>query len=447
MRHRIPTPPDAGVVNAVRFGTQTFRFLEGMQSRFEDLVAVPIPGRAPLVFVTNPELVHDVLSRPGDFGRVPAQGASALFAENGLVQSEGELWKQQRSIVGSAFAGDQVRAYADTVGERVETLAGEWADATGETRNLHREMTRLTSRVASEVLLGEDLGRERADQFGEWMGVAGAELEFTPTSVTPDWIPDRVSPEFRAAAEGVQDLAEEIIERRRAALAEDGDEDRPTDMLAMLIAAEDNPEFDLPTGQIRDEVVTFLIAGHETTALSLTYTQSLLSWHPAVRERIREEAREVIGDDTPGYEHVADLTHTKRAFREALRLYPPAWAVFRRATDDVGLGEYRVEEGSAVVTPQWSIHRDPRYFEDPMQFDLDRWERRDPKAVDAYFPFSSGPHACIGRQFSISGAALTIATLAREFDLAVPEDALEDLRATPTLRPADGVPATIHPAE
>jgi len=443
MPNRIPTPPDAGVVNAVRFGTQTFRFLEGMQSRFEDVVAVPIPGRAPLVFVTNPELVHDALARPEEFGRVPAQGASALFAENGLVQSEGELWKQQRSIMGTAFAGDQVRYYANTVGQRVETLADEWAAADGETRNLHREMTRLTSRVASEVLLGEDLGRERADQFGEWMGVAGEELEFTPTSVTPEFVPDRISPEFREAAAGVQDLAEEIIERRRAALADGENDGRPTDMLAMLIAAEDDPEFDLPMGQIRDEVVTFLIAGHETTALGTTYTQTLLAWHPEVRDRVRAEAREVIGDDDPGYEHASDLTYTGKVFTEALRLYPPAWSVFRQAEGDQSLGDYHLPDGALVLLPQWSVHRDGRYFENPRQFDPSRWDDRDPSDRSPYFAFASGPHSCIGRGFAINGARVALATLVKEFDLEIGRDQLSNLTVTPTLRPGNGVDATI----
>jgi cytochrome P450 len=308
-------------------------------------------------------------------------------------------------------------------------------------------MTRLTFRVAAEVLLGEDLGRDTADQFGEWMATAGRALEFTPTSVTPTWIPDRISPETREAAEGVRRLAEDIVERRRRALAEGADDEPPTDMLAMLIAAEDDPAVEYRENQIRDEVVTFLIAGHETTALSLTYTHSLLSWHPEVRERVREEAQAVFGDDPPRYEHVSDLDLARRVFQEAIRLYPPAWAVFRRARDDVPLGEYRVEENSAVIAPQWSVHRDPRYFDDPERFDPSRWERRDPRAVPAYFPFSSGPHACIGRQFSTSGATLAIARLTREFDLDVPEDALDDLRATPTLRPADAIPVRIDPAK
>jgi cytochrome P450 len=446
MPQSLPEPPDSGVINAVRFGTQTFRFLEGVQSRFADAVAIPVPGRSPLVVVTGPDLAREVLGDPETFTRVPAQASAALIAENGLVQSEGDLWRQQRAIIGKAFGERQVRAYADTTGRRVEALADRWADAGRQDLNLHRETTGLTIRVASEILLGEDVGADRAHQFHEWMQVAGREFEFDLDVVRPDWLPARISPAFREAAEGIRGLSEELIERRRAQMAaEDDGEDGPTDMLTMLLRAESRPEVEMPENQIRDEVATFLIAGHETTALSLTYTLSLLSWHPEARRRVREEAREVLGDGPAGYDDVERLSFTKRAYREALRLYPPAWAVFRQAAADARLGGYDVEEGSAVIVPQWSIHRDGRHFENPTEFDPDRWDRRDPDEVDAYFPFSTGPHACVGRGFALSGATLVLARLVRDFDVDVPKDALDDLMITPTLRPEAGVPATVTP--
>jgi cytochrome P450 len=349
-------------------------------------------------------------------------------------------------VVSPAFSSRHVRSYADATGVRADAVADRWA-AAGETElNLHREMTSLTVRVASEILFGEDIGVDRARQFHEWMAVAGREFEFGFGAVAPRWLPQATSPAFERAAEGIRGLAEELIADRRAAIADD-DVGEPIDMLTMLIRAEENPDVEYPDNQIRDEVTTFLIAGHETTALSLSYTLALLSSHPEARRRVREEARATLGDGPPTYDDLEGLSYTKRAYRESIRLYPPAWAVFRRAEGDVRLGEYVVEEGSAVVLPQWSVHRDRRYFDSPRAFDPDRWQRRDPDAVEAYFPFSSGPHACIGRGFALSGATLTLARLLRDFDVEVPEGALEGLRATPTLRPADGIEATIRPAE
>jgi cytochrome P450 len=456
MSHRIPNPPESGVLNAVRFGTDPFRFLRGVQSRFDSVTAVPIPGRAPLVVVTDPELAHDVLSRPPAFRRVAAQGSASRIAKQGVVQSDGELWRQQRSIMRPAFIGPQVRQYANTVGHRVEELADEWAsiDPEGEQRNLHAEMTTLTIRVASEILLGEDIGRDRAAEFYEWMAIAGREFEFSPTTVSPSWFPTRSEPDFDRAAEGIRGLAEEIISRRRETLArEDTEGETATDrrdMLTLLLQAEEDPEVDYPPNQIRDEVATFLIAGHETTALSLSYTLSLLAWHPEARNRVREEATELFGTGpdvrTPEYDDVGELTHTDRAYRESLRLYPPAWATFREASADVRLGGFRVEEGSAVVVPQYSIQRDGQFFDRADEFVPERWARRSPNEVSAYFPFSTGPHACIGQQFALSGATLALARLTQAFDIEVPESALDDLRPTPTLRPPAGVPATIKPA-
>ena len=158
---------------------------------------------------------------------------------------------------------------------------------------------------------------------------------------------------------------------------------------------------------------------------------------------MREEARAVLGDEQPRYDHAADLEYTRQVYDEALRLYPPAWAVFREASEDTHLGQYRVEEGSAMILPQWSVHRDKRYFTDPRRFDPERWADQSPNSVEAYFAFGGGPHACLGRQFARSGALLVLAHLTWQFDIDVGTEALADLRATPTLRPPSGVPATI----
>lgn len=367
MPPEIPTPPDAGLLNAVRFGSDTLRFVEGMQDRFDEIAAVPIPGRAPIVIVTDPSLVHDALGRPAEFRRIPPSGTAPMVSEQGLVQTEGDRWRQQRTLMGPAFAGPGVEAYANAVGEGTEGLTDEWDRTVGERRNLHRDLTSLTLRAASAVLFGYDIGPDRAGRFHRWMQAAAREFEFSPTNVGPDWLPSRPSREFRAAATGIRTLAEELVERHRDGPAPDGTENGrndgdhvveggdsnpgPGDVLELLLGATEDPSIDLPPEQILDEVVTLLIAGHETTALGLTYATALLSWHPNVRERVREEGREVIGDGSPRYDHAAELDYTRRVFREVLRLYPPAWAVFREASAEVRLGDYRVERGSTVIFP------------------------------------------------------------------------------------------------
>ncbi len=445
MRRDIPQPPGVGIVNGVRFGTDPLRFLETVQPRFSDAVEVPIPGRPPLVIVTSPDLVHEALDWPEAFGRVPASGLG-LPAENGLVQSEGDLWEQQRSIMLPAFVGQQVVDYGDTAGRQCREVAAELGRAADEDRtvDLHRQTTALTIRVASEILLGEDIGQERAAQFHGWMEAATDELAISPAGILPDWMPTSSSAAYEEATAAMKRLSEEIIDRRRATMADGGDSG--SDMLSLLLAAEGAPDVEYEDDQIRDEVITFLVAGHETTALSLTYTLAALSNHPEMRARVREEARAVIGDETPRYDHLEDLAYTKRVFRETLRLYPAAWAIFREATGEAPLGDYRVKDGSAMILPQYSIHRDGRYFDDPLTFDPDRWARRSAGSVDAYFPFGSGPHACIGRQFALAGATLSVAGLVRDFDIDVPADTLDEFQATITLRPGESVPATVERA-
>lgn len=444
MTRALPSPPDAGVFNALRFGRQPLRFIEGIQARYDDGASISIPGRPPLVIVTDPTLVHEALRRSDDFQRVPAQRSAARIAENGLVQSEGEDWRRQRAIMNPAFSMGQVEEYAATTGRMVADLAQGWLGTRAETANIHQRMTSMTLRTATHILFDEDIGRRRAEEFYRWMNVAGEQFEFGLDAVTPSWIPERISPAFRTVADDIRGLAEELIDRRRASL--EGAKEAPCeDMLGMLLKAQERTDSGLSDQQIRDQVATFLIAGHETTALSLTYTLCLLSWNPDAAAEVHEEATTVLTSDPPSHGHLDDLEYTRRAYLEGLRLYPPAWAVFRRVDGDVDLGKYVLNDGSALILPQWSIHRDERYFADPSAFNPDRWRDRDPTESEAFFPFASGPHACIGRQFALSGAPLTLARLHRDFEIDVGPGALDDLRVAPTLRPPDGVRATIRP--
>ncbi|MDS0261248.1 cytochrome P450 [Haloarcula sp. S1CR25-12] len=442
---RLPNPPDSGVFNALRFVRSPLRFLSVMQSQYRDGVEVSIPAGPSIVVVTNPDLCHEAMDRIADFSRVPASGAAALIAENGLVQTEGDLWRRQREAIAPGFGGGPLETYVDSVGAQAVRLREEWGDAVtaGQTdRNLHRDMTTVTVRAATQALFGTDIGADGASEMHRLAQGAASEFELSVTTITPEWFPDRPSSDAREVAEGLKRMGEEIIATKRSS---GGANDTPSDMLDFLLLAEQSGEY--PENHLRDQVVSFLIAGHETTALGTTYTQALLSWHPEVRERVRAEARDVIGDDEPGYEHAEQLTYTGQVITEALRLYPPAWAVIRRAQGDQQLGQYVVSDGSLVIMPQWSVHRDERFFDSPTQFDPSRWDDQSPDERGAYFAFASGPHSCIGRGFATMGARVALATLTRDFDLDVPRDELSDLLVTPTLRPGDGVRATVSPVD
>ena len=444
---RPPNPPEASVINALRFTRTPLRFLEGIQSRYDDIAEVSLPVGPSIVVVTDPELCHEAMDRIDDFSRVPASGAAALISEHGLVQTEGSMWRNQREDISPGFGAGPLQAYVDAVADRATALYDEWdaaVDAGESERDLHRDMTGVTVRAASKALFGTDIGVERAAEMHRIARQAATEFEVSATTITPEWFPDRPSSETRGMAARLRGMGEEIIETKRETRDSDAP---PQDMLDFLMLAESSGDRDYPENHLRDQVVSFLIAGHETTALGTTYTQALLSWHPEVRERVRAEAREVIGDDEPGFEHAADLTYTGKVFTEALRLYPPAWGVFRSASGAQSLGGYTIDDGSLVIMPQWSVHRDGRYFENPDQFDPSRWDDRGPSERPAYFAFASGPHACIGRGFAENGARVALSTLVRDFDVEVPRDQLSNLMVTPTLRPGNGVDATVSRAE
>ncbi|MFB6251489.1 MAG: cytochrome P450 [Halobellus sp.] len=446
-RRRPPNPPEAGVINALRFTRTPLRFLEGIQSRYGDIAEVSLPVGPSIVVVTDPALCHDAMDRIEDFARVPASGAAALISENGLVQTEGSLWRDQREAITPGFGAGPLETYVDGVADRVTSLRDDWDAAVGAgepERDLHRDMTGVTVRAASQSLFGTDIGADGAAEMHQIMRQAATEFEVSPTAITPEWFPDRPSEETQQMASRLRDIGEELITAKR----EHRDTDAPPqDMLDFLMLAEASGDREYPENHLRDQVVSFMIAGHETTALGTTYTQALLSWHPEIRERVRAEARAVIGDDESGYEHAADLSYTGKVFTEALRLYPPAWAVFRRAEGAQSLGGYAIDDESLVIMPQWSVHRDGRYFENPREFDPSRWDDRGPSDRAAYFAFASGPHACIGRGFAEKGARVALATLVRDFDLEVPRDQLSNLMVTPTLRPGDGIEATLSRAE
>jgi cytochrome P450 len=438
---RLPNPPDSGIINALRFIRSPLRFLEGIQSRYYDGAEVSVPAGPSIVVVTNPDLCHEAMDRIDDFSRVPASGAAALIAQNGLVQTEGDLWQRQRETIAPGFGVGPLQTYVDSVADQAVRLRNEWTDAveTGSTeRNLHRDMTTVTVRSATEALFGTDIGADGAREMHGLAQRAASEFEISPTTITPEWFPERPSQESKDVAEGLRRMGEDIIAAKRAS---GGEDETPSDMLDFLMLAEQSGDY--PENHLRDQVVSFLIAGHETTALGTTYTQALLSWHPEVREKVRAEARDVIGDDEPSYEHAEQLTYTGQVFTEALRLYPPAWAVIRQAQGDQQLGQYTVNDGSVVIMPQWSVHRDGRFFENPTQFDPSRWDEQSPDDVGAYFAFASGPHSCIGRGFATKGARVALATLTKDVDLDVPRDQLSNLLVTPTLRPGDGVRATV----
>lgn len=389
--------------------------------------------------VTDPALVQQVLVDDDVRYRRPEirSGQSVQLTENGLIDSDGPLWEAQRTRLASLFAPEQLETYAETIATVFEAVTADWSD--GDRVDLYDAMAELTVRVISRTLFSRPLSDAEVQRFTAANATIGAEFEFAPTSLLRQLTPAPASSEYRKAVTWLHEWANALIAERRAAA------DLPDDLVTTMVQAEQDPEVNLPANQVRDEVLTFLFAGHETTALTLAYTLWYLGHHSAVADRVRTEVQAVCdGQAVPDYAALADLDYTEQVIKEALRLRPPSWSIFRQATLDSRLGRTRIERDDYLLVPQWTLHRDGRFFDDPETFDPSRWTDRAASDTPAYFPFGAGPHACIGRQLALTEAQLVVAGLLAQFDIETAAESIDGLRPAGVLQPRGEVTATIQ---
>jgi cytochrome P450 len=296
-------------------------------------------------------------------------------------------------------------------------------------------MVKITVRVISRTLFSVDPSAEEVERFVSATDTIANEFEVTPVALLRQLLPTPPSQEYQRTIQEMHQWAEQVINDRRA------DSSSPDDMITALLNSE---SADDPPNLIRDEVLTFLFAGHETTALTLAFALWYLSQHPEVAARARSEAKSVLDGEQPTFAHLSELSYTEQVVRESMRLRPASWAIFREAKVESPLGNRRVREGDYVLLPQWALHRDSRYFDNPETFDPDRWSTIEPSKTPAYFPFGAGPHVCIGGRLALTEAQLVLATLLSQFEFEVDPTAGNNLRPAGVLQPRNGIPATIQ---
>jgi len=417
-------------------------FTRDQLSRLEQLATYGdwVPLRFPplrAVLVNHPALVEDLLvTHNRDLIKpLSVQRLRSLLGK-GLLTSEGDLWRRQRRLMQPAFHRERVSAYTTSMVELgVRAVAG-WSD--GEERDIHQEMMRLTFAVAGKTLFGADLSGD-AGEVGAALAVALTALEKRIESfgiLLPDAVPTPTNLRLRRAVRTLDRLVYRLIAERRASGEDRGD------LLALLLAARDEQDgTGMTDQQLRDEVMTLVLAGHETTALALTWAWYLLAQHPTAEARLHAELDQVLGERLPSGSDLPRLTYAGWVVAESLRLYPPAWAVERAAIRDTEIGGRRVRRNSTFLMSPWTIHRDPRWFERPLAFEPERWAddlaRRLPRF--AYFPFGGGPRQCIGNTFALTEATLLLATIAQRFRLGLTPG--QEVVPAPaiTLRPRGGL--------
>ena len=426
---------------ALAYARDPLDFLVRCARQYGDVIRLMRPNSltAPVYLLNHPDHIDYVLV---DDNRNFIRGKDAHrllgFLGDGLVTSEGEIWRRQRRLAQPAFHLARLDTYARVMGNYTQHMLSGWRS--GEIHDVHQDMAHLTLRIVAKALLGTDVandaGAVRA-AFGAVMDHCSEQGGNLFLRLIPDSIPTPGNLRYRAALRRLNEVTARIISDRRR---DNGGEERD-DLLSMLIHAKDDEGNGLSDQQLHDEVLTVIGTGHETTAVSLSWSWYLLASHPEVEVKLIAELRDVLAGRIPSVADLARLRYTTAVIKESMRLYPAAWGMAREVVEDCEIGGYDVPAGTQLYMSQWVTHRDPRYFENPEAFIPERWtddfERWLPKY--AYFPFGAGPRLCIGRPFAMMEATILLATIAQRFRLRVASGERVIPQPSITLRPKGGL--------
>jgi cytochrome P450 len=410
-------------------------------------------GRFRVHVVNDPEAVFYVLSKnQKNYEKSRSYQGLKLFLGEGLLTSEGEFWKRQRRLAAPAFHHRALQGFADQMVECTQSLLDEWSSAPSHhVVDAHSEMMRLTFRIVGMTLFSTDV-EGAAREVGEALGIALEHADDYANAMVrvPPWVPTPRNLRFRRARKILDDLVFAIIEQRRTA-ARSG-EATPNDLLGLLMQATDEGAHGgerarMTDRELRDEVMTLVLAGHETTANALSWALYLLSRHPAVERALHAEVESVLQGRAPRFEDLPQLVYTERVVQESMRLFPPAWGFERQAIDDDVVGGFEVRRGDMVAICPYTLHRHPSYWDNPEGFDPDRFapERGEGRPRCAYLPFGDGARVCIGKGFAMMEAKLLLAMIAQRFRLPLVPGHPIALEPRITLRPRYGVRVELHP--
>ncbi len=416
---------------------------------YGDLVRVPLPRGNQLVLTSRPELVaHVLVSNQDNYRKARTYRPLTEVLGNGLLTNEGESWARQRRLVQPMFARRRIDAFAPAMVDAASTAMDRWAAlGSGNVVDVADEMSALTLDIVGRALFSTDLSGEASQMAPALETVLESFVKVVRHPLfmlVPDYHrwPTPARLRARGAERHLRSVVDGLITSRRAGMAGSAE----TDLLDALLSARDDDGNPLDEQQIRDELMTFLLAGHETTANALAWTLLLLSRHPDARDRLVAEVDDVLSGRPASAADVTKLEWTSAVLSESMRLYPPAWMIEREAHDADELDGIPVPAGSIAATPPYLVHRHPDHWPNPEGFDPHRFL---PGAADrhrlAYLPFGGGRRQCIGGGFAMLEAVLLLATITQRFELdLVPGHQPQALTAV-TLRPANGIPMTLRP--
>jgi cytochrome P450 len=400
-------------------------------------------GHHHIYLANNPALIEEVLvEKCRHFIKHFALRLNPGILGKGLLTSETDFWLRQRRLIQPAFSRNRLAAYGPPMVAAAERVLDEWAP--GEPREILNEMSRITLDIAAKTLFDAD-AHDSANEVRDALQymLDSFLVRFNRFLLPiPMWVPTPRNLLMARALRRLDKIIYGYIRQRRQCGEDKGD------LLSILLHARDeNDGKGMTDRQVRDEAMTLFLAGHETTALALSWTWYLLAVNPAVEQRLVAEVRQVLGGRRPTLGDVPRLRYAEAVVTESMRLRPPVYAFGREATEDCEIGGYHVPRKTTILMSQWVVHHDSRWFPEPEKFQPERWldERAQRVPKHAYFPFGGGQRLCIGNTFAIMETVLVLATIAQRFRFTLAEGHEVIPQATFTLRPKGGIPAVITP--
>jgi cytochrome P450 len=412
-------------------------FLLQTRKQFGDIAFLRL-GMQDVYLVSHPDLIKEVLvTNQGNFTKSRVLQRAKRMLGEGLLTAEGQFHLRQRRMIQPAFHRDRLKGYSVAMTDWGLRVRERWQP--GQTIDMAEEMMRLTLAIVAQTLFSANVD-EDAEDIGEALHAILDlfNLVMLPFSEILEKLPLPFVKRFEKARQTLDAIIYRIIAERRATGEDKGD---LLSMLLMAVDDEDRASGGMTDMQVRDEAMTLFLAGHETTANALTWSWYLLSQHPQIASRMYAEIDSVLQGRTPGFDDLPQLKYVEMVLAEAMRLYPPAWAVGRKAIGPFQLRDFPVQAGSIVLMSPYVVHRDPKYFPDPERFDPDRWlpEHAADRPKFAYFPFGGGARLCIGERFAWMEGVLLLSILGQKWSPRLAPGHPVQHKAMITLRPKYGM--------
>ncbi|MBI1923496.1 cytochrome P450 [Candidatus Poribacteria bacterium] len=400
----------------------------------------------PLYQISHPEGVEQILqTHRRKYHKGIFQQKFKLLGGEGLLSSEDDFWLRQRKLAQPAFHRKRLDALGGLMTQATTLLADQWKVHlhTEKELDLAEQMTRLTLQIVAQALLGVDFSGEENDIIRRNLIIAAKHVEYRmnhPFSL-PESVPTRRNRRFKRALGELDRIVYRLIADRRREGVDTGD------LLSMLMLATDEETGDqMDDRHARDEVMTILLAGHETSAMGVTWALYELNRHPDMEQKLHAEVDTVLGGRLPTVEDLPHLTYTRMVIDETLRRYPPAWGIARQTIEDDEIGGYRIPKGVQVMIATYATHHHPDFWEQPEVFAPERFtpECAERRPRFAYYPFSGGPRICIGKNFALMEMHLILATLAQRYRLSLVSGHPVEIQPLVSLRPRHGMRMTVH---